>query len=379
MDVRNTIRICHCNHDNKNCGGGYLLTRRVETELRKYGYVFDYLSMDEFTVTGDPEIDLLPGSKGYGARLRKNRWSGHIKLPFYAYSVFKKNRYPVVHVDIDLAWKALLYAIPAKLTGSKVVVHSHSTGIDGDHKKLKSLAHNICRQILPMFTDRSIACSSEAAQWLFPKRMRKNTLVLVNGTDFNRFYFDKSLRKRYRKNMVLNDKLVIGNIGLVCRNKNQIFLVQVLSELIRKGINSELLIIGTSTDETDSLIRDKALQLGVAGRVRLLGRRTDTNALLNAMDVYICPSFIEGAPLTLYEAQATGLPCLMSDTVSDDAVASDYAAKVSLKAASGKWAEKALHLFQRFSSEEREHRKPSEQYSLSYMADRLSEVYEQLT
>ena len=156
------IRVCHANNDNKGVGGAYIITRRVENEIRKYGFIFDYITMDEFIKRGDKDLDLLPGSIAHSARLRKNRLIGHIKLPFYAYNVFKKEKYKIVHIDTDLAGKALLYAIPAKLSGSKVIVHSHSTGIDGDHRLLKGFAHKLGRQMLPIFTDRYLACSQNA-------------------------------------------------------------------------------------------------------------------------------------------------------------------------------------------------------------------------
>ncbi len=377
MKKQKITRICHCNNDNKNGGGAYIITRRVEKVLREDGYIFDYLTMDEFIVTGNPEIDLLPDSAGYSARLRKNRWIGHIKLPFYAYSIFKKNRYPIVHIDIDLAGKALLYAIPAKLAGAKVVIHSHSSGIDGDHKKLKALAHSICKQILPIFTDKSVACSKAAGQWLFPRRAQERTVLLLNGTDFNRFYYDAKLRQTYRKKMGLRNKLIIGNIGNVCQNKNQIFLVNILRELVQREIDSVLLIVGSCTSEMRQMIQNVAQQFGLADRVLLLGVRSDTNALLNAMDIYICPSFFEGAPLTLYEAQATGLPCVVSDTVSDEVNASEWIGKLPLHEGAGGWADLTASTAERF-ARDRAQRKLPGQYSLQCMAERLRGIYGQL-
>lgn len=368
------IHVCHANNDNKNGGGAYIITHRVENEVRKYGYVFDYITMDEFVTTNNPDLDLLPGSVAHSAHLRGNRWLGHIKLPFYAYSVFKKYRYPIVHINIDLAGKALLYAIPAKLSGSKVIVHSHSTGIDGDHRFLKGLAHKLGRQILPLFTDGYLACSQNAVRWMFPKRAQKDALVLFNGTDLNRFHYDEEVRKKKRAELGIQDQLVIGNIGTICWRKNQLFLVDLLNALRKRGIDAILLLVGSGSVEWEQKVRDAAKQYDLSDRVRLLGVRSDTNELLNAMDLYVCPSFIEGAPVTLYEAQATGLPCIMTDTISEESNISTWLQKASLNNDSDIWCDLVLKMNEKYVGQ-RETRKVDEKYGIEHMAAELKEIY----
>lgn len=368
------IRVCHANNDNKNGGGAYIITRRVESEMRKHGYIFDYITMDEFITTNNSDLDLLPGSVAHSAHLRSNRWIGHIKLPFYAYSIFKKCHYPIVHIDIDIAGKALLYAIPAKLSGSKVVVHSHSTGIDGDHRFLKGLVHRIGRQVLPIFTDGYLACSQNAARWMFPKRKWKDAFVLFNGTDLSHFYYDREVRNQCRAKLGVKNQLIIGNIGKICRNKNQIFLVEILNALKNRGIDAILLLIGSGSPEWKQKICDMAKEYHLSDHVRLLGVRSDTNELLNAMDIYICPSFIEGAPITLYEAQATGLPCIMTNTISEESIISTWLYKASLEDSAEHWCDLILHMIRTF-EKGREDRIVSERYDLSYMGIKLSEHY----
>ena len=371
------IHVCHANNDNKNGGGAYIITRRVETEMRKYGYVFDYITMDEFVTTNNPNLDLLPGSVAHSAHLRGNRWLGHIKLPFYAYSVFKRYCYPIVHIDIDLAGKALLYAIPAKLSGSKVVVHSHSTGIDGDYRFLKGLAHKLGRKLLPLFTDGYIACSYNAAKWMFPKRLWKKVLVLLNGTDLSQFYYDEIVREKCRVELGVQNKLVIGNIGTICWRKNQIYLAEILNELRKRGIDGVLLLVGPDSSEEGQNIHDMASKYNISEYVHLLGVRSDTNELMNAMDIYICPSFIEGAPVTLYEAQATGLPCIMTDTISDESIISTWLQKASLEDGVECWCDQLFQMVQTY-KKGRERRKVSDKFSLSFMGENLSEYYSNL-
>lgn len=89
------IRVLHCNNDNKNMGGAYLVTRKLEPYVREIGYVFDYITMDEFVVSGHEDTDPMQGSKTFAARLRGNKLVGHIKLPLYVKKYLKKIRTPL--------------------------------------------------------------------------------------------------------------------------------------------------------------------------------------------------------------------------------------------------------------------------------------------
>lgn len=371
------IHVCHANNDNKNAGGAYIIERRVENEMRKYGYVFDYITMDEFITTNNPDLDLLPGSVAHSAHLRGNRWLGHIKLPFYAYSVFKKCHYPIVHIDIDLAGKALLYAIPAKLSGSKVVVHSHSTGIDGDHRFLKGLAHRTCRHLLSVFADGYLACSQNAAKWMFPKHLWKNVVVLPNGTDLEHFHFDETVRRQWREKLGVSQQFVIGNIGVLSDLKNQLFLVDLAGYLHEQHMDVLLLIIGKYTPEWEEKIRNAAMKNNIPDRVILYGYSTQTCELLNAMDLYICPSKVEGFSLTLCEAQATGLPCIRSEAVPDEAVISAWTEQVDLRMQLDDWSKAVKKSAQEY-KDNRKLRKVKADYGLEKMAEKLEQFYSQL-
>lgn len=371
------IRVCHANNDNKGVGGAYIITRRVENEIRKYGFIFDYITMDEFIKRGDKDLDLLPGSIAHSARLRKNRLIGHIKLPFYAYNVFKKEKYKIVHIDTDLAGKALLYAIPAKLSGSKVIVHSHSTGIDGDHRLLKGFAHKLGRQMLPIFTDRYLACSQNAAKWMFPKRLWKNTIVLFNGMDFTKFCYDEEARKKKRNELGVNNQLVIGNIGIICRNKNQTFLIEILNELRKQGVDAALVLAGYSEMKYERRIREVINQYGLSDHVHLLGFCSDTNALLNAMDIYICPSLFEGFSLTLCEAQATGLPCIASEAIPDEVYITQLIHRLNLNDGINQWTNEIVKIVEKHINKRKECN-VDEKYGLAWMAQNLGQIYDDI-
>jgi glycosyltransferase involved in cell wall biosynthesis len=372
------IRVCHTNNDNKNAGGAYIITRRLEENIRQYGYIFDYITMDEFIETKNPEMGLLSNSVAYSARLRENRWMGHLKLPFFTYSVLKKGNYRIVHIDIDLAGKALLYAIPARLSGAKVIIHSHSTGIDGDYKTLKAIFHYIGRQVLPIFSNQYLACSKNAAKWMFPRRIENKATILTNGIDFYKFCYNEETRNKWRQKLGLEKNIIIGNIGVFSKIKNQVFLIPLLAELKKRGIDAKLLLVGACSDSWKQTIYNIASKNNVLNNVILYGFSTDTCQLLNAMDVYICPSLIEGFSLTLCEAQATGLPCIMSNAVPDEAIVSNWIERLDLREDLSTWCNLILKMAACFSSADRDKRKVDEKYSIEYMAKKLSNLYSKL-
>ena len=367
------IRVLHCNNDNKNMGGAYLITRRLDPYMRQYGYVFDYMTMDEFAAGGTSETDPPGDARTFSARLRGNRLIGHMRLPFYVKKVFRDNPYKIVHIDIDSAWKALLYAVPAKLSGAKVLVHSHATGIDGDHKGLKGMLHTACKKILSKYTDKYIGCSRKAIEWLCPEKRLSKATVLRNGIDRNEFFFDEKLRDQTRRELRIEDRFVVCNVGRINDNKNQIFLIDVLKEL-QHSIPSALLILVGPYDEYDyTKLMQKIRQEELENSVQLIGNTNHVNRYLNAADYYVQPSIFEGMSLAGIEAQSTGLRCLFSTGNPPETVVTDLTVREPLEYGAKYWAETV------FNSSRKQHDRKSvvfnSQFTIMGMAQSLAAVY----
>lgn len=372
---KKTIRILHCNNDNKNKGGAYLVERKLEPYIRKYGYIFDYFTMDEFIDSGNKNTDPLPDSKLFSARLRKNKVLGHIRLPFSFIKVLKANPYKLVHIDIDSAWKALLYAIPAKIIGTKVLVHSHATGIDGHFKSLKRLFHIICKFLLNMFTDKYIACSSKALAWLCPKFEMNNSEILINGINANEFYYKETIRKACRKNLKIENKnFVLCNVGRICENKNQIFLLDVLVDLKKTISDVKLLLVGPYDSEYLSKLKKLVKEKKIEDSVIIENETSDVNRFLNAADFFLLPSHFEGFSLVSLEAQITGLKCILSTGVPLETKVTENVEFAELKQGPKVWAENIKKRM--LIIEERNTKHLDERYSLEGMAKHLASIYE---
>ncbi len=364
-----SIKVLQMNIDNKNGGGAFILIKQLEKYIKSNDITFDYLTMDEYIHDG------LEESKVYSAHLRKNKVFGHILLPFFVYKILKHNRYSIIHINSDSSWKAWLYAYPAKKVGVKtVIVHSHSIGSDGTAKWLKNTLHRLFINKLDKVTDYRLACSEEAAKWMFPANKINSTNILFNGIEIENFKYNKIERKKIRHKLGIDDKFVLGQVGLVSSTKNQLFSISVLSEYLKKNNNAVLLIVGECDDIWKSKLISKAKRLGVKDNVIIYGSSTEIANMLSAMDVFLFPSIFEGAGIALVEAQANGLPCLISNSVPRITTVSSWITRLDLSDGPIIWAS-TIDPLVKFTKTLREKRIIDEKYGIKVSAEQLIQFY----
>lgn len=213
-----------------------------------------------------------------------------------------------------------LELLAARIGGAKTTIFrsSNSNTTTGAGKDL--LLHRICR-FMPLWNANvRIAPSTEAAEFMFGKNCVKKgrAILLHNAIDLSVFHYDINARTRIRNELKIPaDTTVIGHVGRFNQQKNHTFLLDVFNEYNRKNKNSILLLVGKG--ELEPAIKEKAFELGVSDKIIFTGVRSDVPALMSAMDVFVFPSLYEGMPNTVIEAQATGLQCIISDTITHEA------------------------------------------------------------
>ena len=160
-----------------------------------------------------------------------------------------------------------------------------------------------------------MACSLDAGEWLFGKRacQSERFILLPNGIDTRRFAADPEKRRRYRRELGFEGRWVIGNVGRFYDVKNHTFLLDAFQKVHEREPDAVLLLVGVGPLQQE--MAQKAVDLGVAEQVVMTGNRDDVPELLGAMDIFAFPSLWEGLPMTVVEAQAAGLPCVLSDTI----------------------------------------------------------------
>ena len=168
----------------------------------------------------------------------------------------------------------------------------------------------------------------------------QNTIVLNNGIAMDKFFQPMSKNKK-RKELNLNEStFVVGHVGRFSKIKNHDFLIDVFVEIQKKKKNAILLLVGKG--EQKKHIIDKSEKLGIRNNLIILSDRTDIDELMKIMDILIFPSFSEGVPVTLVEAQAAGLKCIVSDTITKEVCYSNLLKYKSIIDSPNDWAREAL-------------------------------------
>lgn len=284
------------------------------------------------------------------------------------YKFFKNHlEYQVIHVHLNTS-SFIEPALIAKLFKRKVIVHSHS---EWKGKRLiPKLLHQINRPILNKIADVKLACSDEAGRWMFGQ---SDFFVVKNAIDASSYTYDTVTRKRLRKQFGLEGKFVVGNIGRLVYEKNHDFLIEVFVELRNQCDNAVLLIIGDGVLRAQ--LEDKILELGLSQNVMLMGVRTDVAALLQMMDVFIFPSRFEGLGIAAIEAQAAGLPCIVADTIPQEAFVTNLVETVTLSSDRKKWVEAILKFSQGYSRIDTYKEIREAGYDISQEASKLVDLY----
>lgn len=212
---------------------------------------------------------------------------------------------------------ASLDLIAARMGGAKRLAMRSCNALTGLSAKERCV-NAVLRPVLNRVANVKLAPSMLAAEFTFGKHhAHKDVHLLHNGVDLNVFRFDPVARQKIREEFAVADKLVVGHIGRFHKQKNHRYLLEVFRAIKEKREDVLLLLVGTG--ELEAQIREWVEELGLKGSVVLTGQRFDVPQLLSAMDVFVFPSLHEGMPNTVIEAQATGLPCVIADTITPEA------------------------------------------------------------
>ena len=291
---------------------------------------FDFLTHREERWDYDDEIEKL-GGKIY--RLpRLNPFS-----PSYLKALdgfFKEHKeYKIVHCHQDC-----LSGIPLKYAKKNgvpfTIAHSHSSNQNKDLKYLVKLAakKNICK-----YSDHLFACGKEAGEWMFKT---SDFEILNNAIDTKKYIYNEEKSLEIKEKLDITDKFVIGHVGRFRKEKNHDFIIDIFKEVCEKEPNSILLLIGDGPLEED--IKKKVNSFELEDKVKFLGARDNVNDLMQAMDAFILPSLYEGIPLTMIEAQASGLDCIISDKVPKECIVTKNVKSINLEECPKYWANEIM-------------------------------------
>ncbi len=288
-----------------NMGGAEIFLMNMYRNIDREKYQFDFILQTDKESYYDKEIEKM-GGKIY----RIPRFEKHpIKHVKELYKILKDGNYEVFHrhtansiVFIDL--------LIAKIAKIKIrIAHSHNT----THKN--KYLNYIFRPFLYHYTTKRLSCGYEAGKWLYGNR---NFLVFNNGIDIQKFVFTEDVRNKYRNDLGVKDKIVIGHVGRFDEQKNHKYLIDIFSKLCKTEDKYVLLLCGDG--KLRETIKKQCEEKNISDKVFFLGIRKDVNNILQAMDLFVFPSLYEGLSITLIEAQVSNIPILMSDTIAKETV-----------------------------------------------------------
>lgn len=290
--------------------------------------------------------------------------------------LIRKEEYDIVYLNISTSMD-LVAAFAARSCGvPRRILHSHSGGNDCESAKKRfifNMLQRICRRILYRAGNEFYACSKTAGYWMYPAKIVDSEAfgVIYNAVDRHNFVFSPEIRKEVRKEMGLEGKFVVGHAGNFCYQKNHEFLIRIFKEIHDREPKAVLLLAGRGVRYEQ--IQEQVRGAGLENCVRFLGWRKDVDRLLAAMDVFLLPSHFEGLPTVGIEAQCTGLPCVMSDSITKEAKITDRCEFVSLKKTPGYWAEKVLK-WKNCNREEIKYFETAKYYSLENQKKQLEKL-----
>lgn len=317
------IRVLH-NIASLHFGGAQAFLMNVYNNIDREKVQFD------FVVTPEEKKDLYEQVEQMGGRIfvcPKYTGKNHFAYCRWWNDFFAEHpEYHVIHGHVRST--ASIYLKIAKKYGLVTIAHSHSTS---NGSGISAIVKNIMQLPIRHTADYLFACSDKAGKWLYGEKATKqpNYRMIPNGVDLKRFAFHEEKRQQMRQELgISEDTFVLGHIGRMTVPKNHQFLVKLFAEYRKKNPDSKLLLVGDG--ELFETVQQQCTQLGIREAVIMVGSKTNTEDYYQAMDIFVFPSLWEGLPVSVVEAQANGLQCVLSDVITHDVDLTDQVKYLAL-------------------------------------------------
>lgn len=321
-----------------NRGGAETMIMNLYRNIDRTKVQFDFVENSADPAVFDDEI-LSLGGKIY--RCPHYNGKNHFVYTRWWKSFFEvhKHKYAIVHGHLGST--AAIYLAIAKKYGIYTIAHSHNINM---MRSLGDVAYGVFSYPTRFIADRFFACSREAGISRYGKTVGSDEtrcVVLRNAIDSDRFAFNAESRQKIRRKLNLSDnQIVVGNISRFSEQKNHNFLLDVFAQIHNMESSAVLLLVGDG--DLRPQIESKIDSLHLKDSVILTGVQSNTWDYYQVMDVFLMPSHYEGLPVSLVEAQTSGLPCCVSTAVPKESAITELVQFRSLEDSAEQWAEWAF-------------------------------------
>lgn len=341
----------------ENCVINYY--RNIDRSKFKFYFVDNYgkgLAFEEEIEDNGDIIYYLPNVK-------QNPFSNIFKYT----KLLMYQHFDIIHINMLSAANMVPVIVAMIFSNAKIIVHSHSSSVPSSY--LKVILNFLNLKLLRKLNVQKFACGKKAGYWMWGDEFDTRN-ILPNAIDLHRFCISNDKRSIVREYCGFrNDDVVLGFVGRICEEKNPLFLLRVLRNLVSKNQNYKLLIVGDGNLKKDFL--RKIDEYGLEKNVFMAGVQNDVVDWYQAMDCFLLPSLFEGLPVVAIEAQAMGLPCLFSENITREIKLADKAFFLPINDNFNLWIEKIIEL------SNKPYQKPEmpKEYDITFAVKKLEEIY----
>lgn len=363
------MRILHVVSSLDKSAGVMSVIMNYYRHINKNNIQFDFLYFENLENIYKNEIERM-GGKVYLCPNPKNI------IAFNKYfNEFLKNQhtpYTAIHLH-EVYLNSIILPIAKKHGIKNRIVHNHATRYSD--KKINNLRNKILCIPVKKNANYFMACSKAAGAFLYGEKTLNEGKVHVvnNAIDSEKFIYSLPIREKVRNELQIQNKMVIGHVGRFNDPKNHVFLIRIFAEICKKQKNALLMLIGEGPLKLK--IQKLVQKLGLYDQVLFLDIRNDVNQLMQAMDIFVLPSLYEGLPVAGVEAQASGLPCIISDTVTEEIRITDLVIFKSLNQSWEEWADEILNIDYKDKRYDTSKQIIKAGYNIKYEAQKLQEFY----
>lgn len=319
-------------------GGAEAMIMNYMRNIDRNHIKFDFLTNRDYRAAFEDEIESLGGKVFHMCPMYPGKFRRY-KKEVMAF-LTEHPEYRIIHSNLEE--RSYLPLKVAKKMGVPVrISHSHNRPL-GINPKL--FVRYYFRFMLKYFNTHMFSCGVEAGDWLYGKKNRDKVIIMNNAIDARAYSYDKNKSLQMKKELGVENKKVIGHVGRFFAQKNHTFLIDIFDAIHKKDENTVLLLVGGGEldDALKNQIKEKVNSLGLSDCVKFLGVREDVQDVIQAFDLFLLPSLFEGLPVTMVEAQASGLPCVISDKVPIQCDISGNVKVVRLEDSPSVWADQVL-------------------------------------
>lgn len=335
MKYKRSLKILHVVGAMNRAGTETMLMNMYRKMDRKR-LQFDFISYDDKEADYDHEIKKL------GGRVIELANTNSIMALYKA--IKQHGPYDAIHAHT--LFHCGIAVIAAYLAGIKIRISHAHTMQDNSKGFIRKCYMLIMRLIINSFSTNFLACSNGAGRFLFGKKRLHSSryLYFPNAVDYSEFVVEPHVEvNKFKIKEGLEKSLIIGHIGMFKEAKNHAFLLEIMKNAVKKDPASKLLLVGDG--HLKQQIEEIAKKKLIYQHIKFVGVRDDISTMLHCMDVFVFPSLYEGLGLVLLEAQACGIPSIVSEAIQPEAdLGLDLVSQLTLADGPEVWADRIMEL-----------------------------------